>query len=60
MGFDEGFKKLVRSGKNGYIGTHVYFNQRNNLFFPWEFQVWDKADAMKNIESHERDKRLFV
>lgn len=56
----KGLKNWYVQEKNGYIGTHVYFNQRNNLFFPWELQIWDKADTLKNIESHERDKRLFV
>ena len=56
----KGLKNWYVQEKNGYIGTHVYFNQKNNLFFPWELQIWDKADALKNIESHERDKRLFV
>lgn len=56
----KGLKNWYVQEKNGYIGMHVYFNQRNNLFFPWELQVWDKADALKNIKSHDRDKRLFV
>lgn len=37
---------------SGYKGIHIYFKNRNNNFFPWELQIWNRDDAIKNEESH--------
>lgn len=39
-----------------YVGTHVYFKNKNNRYFPWELQLWDKRQNEENIKSHENHK----
>ncbi len=46
--------------KEGYRGLHVYFKNRSNFYFPWELQIWDKADMRSNIDNHEKFKRNFL
>ena len=40
-----------------YIGIHIYFKSENNRFFPWELQIWQKADAILNEKSHRKHKQ---
>lgn len=40
----------------GYKGTHLYFNNKDNFYFPWELQVWSKQDAINNEVSHREHK----
>lgn len=42
--------------KQGYVGTHVYFKNNNNLFFPWELQIWNKKHSETNEKSHAEHK----
>lgn len=46
--------------KEGYRGLHIYFKNRSNFYFPWELQIWDKADMRSNIDNHEKFKRNFL
>lgn len=45
---------------DGYLGIHVYFKNSSNFYYPWELQIWDEKDALKNIHNHQKYKRLFV
>ncbi|MCL2016692.1 MAG: hypothetical protein FWG68_10655 [Defluviitaleaceae bacterium] len=54
-----GLKNWYLRDKDGYKGLHVYFKNKSNFFFPWELQIWDKADIDSNIKSHELYKRNF-
>lgn len=55
-----GLKNWYKREKDGYKGVHVYFKNKNNFYFPWELQLWDKDDVENNIESHRLHKRNFV
>jgi len=55
-----GLKNWYLRNKDSYKGLHIYFKNKNNFYFPWELQIWDKNDINQNIESHERHKRSFV
>ncbi|MDR3002195.1 MAG: hypothetical protein LBU89_13150 [Fibromonadaceae bacterium] len=55
-----GLKNWYKRDKDGYKGIHIYFKNKNNFYFPWELQVWDKKDIEKNIENHRKFKREFV
>lgn len=55
-----GLKNWYKRDKEGYKGIHIYFKNKNNFYFPWELQLWDKKDLDKNVESHRKKKRNFV
>ena len=55
-----GLKNWYLRNKEGYRGLHIYFKNKNNFYFPWELQIWDKKDVEQNITNHERFKRNFV
>lgn len=40
----------------GYKGFHIYFKNKNNLFYPWELQLWNRRDASINEKSHKEHK----
>lgn len=48
--------------KDGYIGTHVYFKNQNNTFFPWELQLWSSENATSNEAAHaeHKAKRSYI
>ena len=46
--------------KDNYRGLHIYFKNRSNFYFPWELQLWDRADLERNIRIHRQHKRGFV
>ena len=51
--------KCIDSSKNGYNATHIYF-EKGNEYFPWELQVWQKADEKNNYASHRRYKQEYT
>ncbi len=55
-----GLKNWYLRDKEGYRGLHIYFKNRNNFYFPWELQIWDKEDINRNIKNHEKFKRNFL
>ena len=55
-----GLKNWYYRQKEGYIGLHIYFKNRNNFYFPWELQIWDVEDVDNNIQNHEKFKRNFI
>ncbi|PHE64122.1 GTP pyrophosphokinase [Bacillus toyonensis] len=55
-----GLKNWYKKDKDGYKGIHVYFKNKNNTYFPWELQLWDKKDMKSNVQSHRSHKRKFV
>ncbi|WP_242384447.1 GTP pyrophosphokinase [Enterococcus faecalis] len=55
-----GLKNWYKRDKQGYKGIHVYFKNKNNFYFPWELQLWDKKNIQTNIESHQKYKREFA
>ncbi len=55
-----GLKNWYLCDKDGYVGVHIYFKNKNNFYYPWELQVWDKKDAEENIRNHREYKRKFV
>lgn len=42
--------------KEGYHGYHIYFKNKNNLYFPWELQLWSTRDMYTNNLAHEKHK----
>lgn len=69
------FKKLIEKLKNelslmkcytrdkdGYKATHIYFKNGENIFFPWELQIWATEDAESNEISHSehKSKREYI
>lgn len=57
---DNGDIKVHNSCKNEYKATHLYFNNGNNQFFPWELQIWDSADYETNMQSHAEHKQGYT
>jgi len=55
-----GLKNWYLRDKEGDRGLHIYFNNKNNFYFPWELQIWDAADLQSNIKNHEKFKRNFI
>ncbi|PJG84398.1 GTP pyrophosphokinase [Conservatibacter flavescens] len=55
-----GLKNWYLRDKDEYIGIHIYFKNSSNFYYPWELQIWDKKDAERNIQSHQKYKRYFV
>lgn len=53
-------KNWYERDKDGYKGIHVYFKNKNNVFFPWELQIWDKESIYTNIVNHRKYKRSFL
>ncbi|MFB0828008.1 hypothetical protein ACEU2D_00035 [Brevibacillus laterosporus] len=49
------------ASKDNYRGTHIYF-LADNLSFPWELQVWNRADEYSNQISHQehKSKRQYI
>lgn len=39
-----------------YKATHVYFKNGNNIYFPWELQIWNSHDSDANETSHAEHK----
>lgn len=48
--------KCYTRDKDGYLGTHIYFKNSKNIYFPWELQVWNTSDAKKNEIAHSEHK----
>lgn len=66
---DKGYKDLLLSLKadlnlmkcydrdvDGYKGSHIYFKNKNNFYYPWELQLWNSSDAELNEKSHKEHK----
>lgn len=52
--------KVHNSSKNEYKATHIYFSSGNNKYFPWELQIWNRADYDTNIKSHTKHKQDYT
>ncbi|PIC59122.1 hypothetical protein CSV80_00940 [Sporosarcina sp. P12(2017)] len=52
--------KIHNSCKGDYRATHIYFNNGNNRFFPWELQIWLHKDDKTNIHSHSLHKQEYT
>lgn len=52
--------KVHHSSKGDYQATHIYFQNGNNKFFPWELQIWCNKDEHTNIESHAKHKQAYT
>lgn len=54
--------KCYNRDKDGYKGTHVYFKNGKNVYFPWELQIWSKCDSETNEISHaeHKSKRGYI
>lgn len=52
--------RVHNSCKGDYKATHVYFNNGNNIYFPWELQIWNKSDFDNNIRSHAIHKQAYT
>lgn len=52
--------KVHNSSKGDYQATHIYFQNGNNKFFPWELQIWCNKDEHTNIESHAKHKQAYT
>ena len=54
--------RMYMRDRDGYIGLHIYFRNRNNKFFPWELQIWSVNDSESNEESHKihKQKRKYT
>lgn len=48
--------KWYSRDKEGYKGTHIYFKNGDNIYFPWELQIWNKADSKSNEDAHDEHK----
>lgn len=48
------------SCKGDYMATHIYFNNENNIYFPWELQIWNQKDHESNIYSHSEHKQGYT
>ena len=55
-----GLKNWYSRNRDGYKGIHIIFKNKNNFYFPWELQVWNKKDVESNIKAHQLHKRSFV
>ena len=66
---DKSYKNLLASLKtdlnlmkcydrnvDGYKGSHIYFKNKNNFYYPWELQLWNSSDAKLNEKSHKGHK----
>lgn len=51
--------RCMDASKGDYRAVHLYL-QKNNTAFPWELQIWIKADEKSNNESHERYKHTYT
>lgn len=58
--FPKGEVRIHNSCKGEYKATHVYFQNRNNKFFPWELQIWNLADSECNKISHSVHKQGYT
>ena len=52
--------KCVLADKGDYIATHLYFIKGNNYVFPWELQIWNKANEKNNYLSHFKYKQDYT
>lgn len=52
--------KVHNSSKGDYQAIHIYFQNGNNKYFPWELQIWRKKDEQTNIESHAKHKQAYT
>lgn len=52
--------KVHNSSKGDYRATHIYFQNGNNKFFPWELQIWCEKDDQMNIVSHSKHKQAYT
>lgn len=54
--------KWYNRDKDGYKGTHVYFKNGKNVYFPWELQIWSSSDSELNEHSHSehKSKRSYI
>lgn len=52
--------RIHDSCKGEYIATHVYFSNGNNIYFPWELQIWNSRDHENNIFSHSEHKQGYT
>ncbi len=57
------FRAYVRKKKDEkYQAIHIYFKSSNNIYFPWELQVWKKEDKEVNENEHKthKSKRKYI
>lgn len=52
--------KVHNSCKGNYKATHVYFYNGNNIYFPWELQIWNTEDVSNNLNSHAIHKQAYT
>ena len=52
--------KHMERNNNGYIGYHVYFKLKKNIYFPIELQIWDSKNEQNNINSHILYKQDYI
>ncbi|WP_427814408.1 hypothetical protein ACQKTA_04995 [Enterococcus sp. 22-H-5-01] len=54
--------KWYNRNKEGYKGTHIYFKNSKNIYFPWELQIWNSSDSKLNELSHSehKSKRNYI
>lgn len=57
---EKGNIKVHNSCKHEYKATHLYFNNSNNQFFPWELQIWNSVDFETNMKSHAEHKQGYT
>lgn len=59
---EQNLMKWYTRDKEGYKGTHIYFKNVSNFYFPWELQIWNTAYARSNEISHElhKAKRNYI
>lgn len=59
-GLDMNNIRIHNSCKGEYRATHIYFNNQNNLYFPWELQIWNYKDDVSNKNSHSVHKQGYT
>lgn len=55
------FRPYVRKDEK-YQAIHIYFKSSNNIYFPWELQIWKKEDKEVNENEHKthKSKRKYI
>ncbi|RRQ98397.1 hypothetical protein [Enterococcus faecalis] len=59
---DLNLMKWYTRDKEGYQGTHLYFKNAKNIYFPWELQLWTTEKVLTNEKAHEKhvEKRSYI
>ncbi|MEW4368645.1 hypothetical protein [Paenibacillus kandeliae] len=61
IGIDYKIDGRNASKGNDYRASHIYFYGQN-IYFPWELQIWLPKDSQKNEQSHKehKSKRAYI